>query len=985
MRAVFLPERGELFFWGDDATSTEYRILLSRAKPRSAELIVPPGRRQVVRGLALRVVDAVPSLAMMRSSELDDVPPSVAIWALASKLVWSLSIGERLVPCLVQREGSYEARWRVTLDSPDDVARVKAIAASMPPAAHAVPFAATGTEIWSAERLLVEFLDSYVDENARIIERADMRRHHAPKKPREARPWEDRWMAALHGPDASFRAEGFGERTVIADLQAWSAPVRSDPDRLRACFRLEPPAGDDAPFTLRFLLQAPSDPSLLFTAEQAYSSFSELRGGGRVFHDPEHTLFAALGPAARLFVPIHRAYRIADPTHVELDATEAWGFLQEGGPALAEAGFGVIVPGELTAIGARRLRLRMRVRGRGRTAGVVQKDERVDFAEFDWQAAIGDDPISAGELAALAASKAPLVRHHGAWVVVDPTELAEIRRRLAEGRGRITTREAIIAALTGTTTIGGLTANVVAEGQLAGAIARLRAGATVEATPPTALRGTLRPYQARGVAWLQTMSELGFGACLADDMGLGKTIQSLAFLLGRRDRSAEDPRPALLVAPTSVLGNWAREIARFAPDLEVVHHYGSGRARLAADVRRGAGTLIITSYGLLRRDARMLAEVDWSTVILDEAQNIKNAEAATARAARGLRAAHRIAMTGTPVENRLAELWSIYEFLNPGLLGRLGDFRSRFAVPIERFGSEVVAEELRRITAPFLLRRVKSDPAIVPDLPAKQEMKVITTLTREQATLYRAVVDDHLERIEQAEGIERRGRVLTLLMRLKQLCNHPAQYLGETGPLPGRSGKLARLAEMLDEALGAGDRALVFTQFREMGDLLVSYLATSLGAEVQFLHGGTPRAARDEMVRRFQEESRGPRVFILSLKAGGTGLNLTAANHVFHYDRWWNPAVEDQATDRAYRIGQTRGVQVHKFVCAGTVEDKIDQMLEKKRGLAARIVGAGEQWITELADAELRELFSLSGQAVIEGGDDDPPPRRGSRAAEARP
>jgi SNF2 family DNA or RNA helicase len=361
-----------------------------------------------------------------------------------------------------------------------------------------------------------------------------------------------------------------------------------------------------------------------------------------------------------------------------------------------------------------------------------------------------------------------------------------------------------------------------------------------------------------------------------------------------------------------------------------------------------------------------LAKVDWAVVVLDEAQNIKNPSSATARAARALPAAHRIALTGTPVENRLSELWSILEFANPGLLGALDAFTQQYAIPIERHGEERAAGRLRRLTGPFILRRLKSDRTVVADLPDKLVMQVVCTLTLEQATLYRVVVDEALRGIEASEGIERRGRVLTLLMHLKQICNHPAQFLDEAGPLSGRSGKLARLTEMLDEALAAGDKALVFTQFREMGHRLVTHLQARLGEEVLFLHGGTPRAARDAMVRRFQEASDGPRLFVLSLKAGGTGLNLTAATHVVHFDRWWNPAVEDQATDRAYRIGQTRGVQVHAMVCAGTVEDKVADMLERKRELAAKVVGTGERWITELGNAELRELFALAGDAVID-------------------
>jgi SNF2 family DNA or RNA helicase len=494
-------------------------------------------------------------------------------------------------------------------------------------------------------------------------------------------------------------------------------------------------------------------------------------------------------------------------------------------------------------------------------------------------------------------------------------------------------------------------------------LGRLQQSASSELAAPVTLNATLRPYQARGLSWLSHMGALGLGACLADDMGLGKTIQLIALLLHRQQQAPRDARPALLVAPTSVLGNWEREVQRFAPSLLVAPHYGGERQRRPESFPPGA--LVLTSYGLLRRDAQLLAQVDWSLVALDEAQNIKNAASSTARAARALRSEQRFALTGTPVENRLAELWSISEFLNPGLLGPLETFRRELAVPIERHSNADATERLRRIVGPFVLRRLKSDKAIIADLPDKQEMTVACGLTREQATLYKAVVDEELRRIGSSDGIERRGRVLALLTFTKQICNHPAQYLAEAGPLEGRSGKLTRLTEMLEEAVAAGDKALVFTQFREMGERLRAHLGAQLGVEVLLLHGGTAKARRDEMVQRFQDEPRGPRIFVLSVKAGGTGLNLTAASHVFHYDRWWNPAVEDQATDRAYRIGQKRSVQVHKLMCAGTVEERVASLLEQKRELAARVVGSGEQWITELGQNELRELFSLTKTAVV--------------------
>ncbi len=416
----------------------------------------------------------------------------------------------------------------------------------------------------------------------------------------------------------------------------------------------------------------------------------------------------------------------------------------------------------------------------------------------------------------------------------------------------------------------------------------------------------------------------------------------------------------------SVVGNWQREAERFAPDLRVHVHHGSARlsGRALTDAVAGCD-LFVTTYGLVVRDQQSLAGVQWARVVLDEAQNIKNSAARQTQAVRALPAGQRVALTGTPVENRLGELWSIMEFLNRGLLGSASDFRRRFAVPIERYRDESSAELLKRITAPFVLRRLKTDRSIIADLPEKVEMKVFCNITREQATLYQAVLDDMLARIDAAsEEIERRGLVLAAMMKLKQVLNHPAQFLRDGSRLDGRSGKLARLEEVLEEVVAGGDRALVFSQFAEMGQLLRVHLAVRLTREVLFLHGGTPKRARDEMVARFQSGTLP--VFVLSLKAGGTGLNLTAANHVIHFDRWWNPAVEDQATDRAFRIGQTKGVQVRKLVCVGTLEERIDQVIEQKRDLAELIVGSGEAWLTELSTEELRDLVKLSADAVAE-------------------
>jgi non-specific serine/threonine protein kinase len=456
-------------------------------------------------------------------------------------------------------------------------------------------------------------------------------------------------------------------------------------------------------------------------------------------------------------------------------------------------------------------------------------------------------------------------------------------------------------------------------------------------------------------------------------MGLGKTVQLLALLAHETDQAADrtaggSAGPSLLICPMSLVGNWQREAARFTPHLRVHVHHGAERARGKHFTDAvAASDLVITTYALAARDAAELRRITWRRVIVDEAQAIKNAATKQATAIRSLPAGTRIAVTGTPVENRLADLWSIFEFANPGLLGSAASFKKRYAEPIEKHGDDGVADRLRRFTGPFILRRVKTDKSIISDLPDKLEMDVLCNLTAEQAALYRAVVDDMIERIENSEGIERRGLVLATMTKLKQVCNHPAQFLRDGSALAGRSGKLERLDEILDEVQAVGEKALLFTQYAEFGAMLRGHLTGRFGREVLFLHGGVGKAARDEMVARFQDSGAGsPALFVLSLKAGGTGLTLTAANHVVHVDRWWNPAVEDQATDRAFRIGQRRAVQVRKFVCAGTIEEKIAGMIRTKRGLAARIVGSGEEWLTELSTGQLRELLALEAAAVVE-------------------
>ncbi|MET4611363.1 SNF2 family DNA or RNA helicase [Rhodococcus sp. PvR044] len=474
------------------------------------------------------------------------------------------------------------------------------------------------------------------------------------------------------------------------------------------------------------------------------------------------------------------------------------------------------------------------------------------------------------------------------------------------------------------------------------------AARTTEDLATAHIRATLRPYQVQGVAWLLALEEVG-GGILADEMGLGKTLQAICALATRNELG-----PHLVVCPTSVVGNWRRELARFAPDLPVIVHHGAGRALPATVI---PGTVVLTSYGLLRSDVDRLCEAAWDVVIFDEAQQIKNSDSLAARAAARLSARIRVAMTGTPVENRLDELWSIFRAANPALLGTRARFRQRFVVPIESRRSATAAARLGALIAPHVLRRTKS--AVATELPDKQYSTVACTLSEEQARLYRHAVERAFD-TGLGSGIARRGNVLALLNTLKQVCNHPEQFLGDGGALRGRSGKFDRATEMLSEIVEDGDRALVFTQYRTMGELLSTHLTTELGVgEIPFLHGGLSARSRDRMVQEFQDDPDSAPVLILSLRAAGFGLNLTRASHVVHYDRWWNPAVEDQATDRAHRIGQRRTVNVYTLVTGGTIEDHIASMHESKRALAESISGNSEAALAELADDELRSLLDL--------------------------
>ncbi|WP_410815638.1 SNF2-related protein [Micromonospora sp. 050-3] len=888
-----------------------------------------------------------------------------------------------------------QAVWRPLLTG-TDAAWARSLALALPPAARAVVLP-PATEL-TAAALVADALDALTDAAARAaLATTTLARGLRPGGPAPA------WLAALAGPQRNFTIDPAGLATLSGELDAWQLDAAGGP--VRASFRLVEPAPDEvtepilatravpagsapvpaggapvpvpvdsAPVSvgsigagrwrLEFGLQAADEPGLHVDAGEIWRSPQTLGGLVGRTTSPQETLLAELGRASRLWPDLDAALRTAAPEAMDLDVEGAHRFLSAGAPVLHAAGFGVLLPSWWQRPSAR-LGARLRARSRtapgtvGGTDAGVGLDALVDYR---WEIALGDQPLSAKELAALAETKTPLVRLRGRWVELDPGRLAA-GLRLLRSAGELTVADLLRLGLADGEATGELPVlEVTADGALGDLLAGAVERRLTPLDPPPGFRGTLRPYQQRGLAWLAFLRSLGLGGVLADDMGLGKTVQLLALLAG----DPPEAGPTLLVCPMSLVGNWQREAARFTPELRVHVHHGAERARGAEFTAAAHGAdLVLTTYSVAARDAADLAGIDWHRVVVDEAQAIKNASTRQAEAVRALPARQRVAVTGTPVENRLADLWSIMQFANPGLLGPAATFRKRFAEPIERHGDAEAAERLRRITGPFVLRRLKTDSSIISDLPEKLEMEVLCNLTAEQAALYRVVVDDMLARIETSDGIERRGLVLATMTRLKQVCNHPAQLLRDGSPLEGRSGKLARLTEILEEVLAAGERALLFTQYAEFGAMLRGHLSARFGREVLFLHGGLGKAERDAMVQRFQS-AEGPPLFVLSLKAGGTGLTLTAANHVVHVDRWWNPAVEDQATDRAFRIGQSRRVQVRKFVCAGTVEEKVAALIADKRSLAERVVGTGEQWITELSTGQLRDLFALEAGAVVE-------------------
>ncbi|MEG4278284.1 DEAD/DEAH box helicase [Microcoleus sp. MON1_C1] len=830
-----------------------------------------------------------------------------------------------------------------------------------------------------AEELVLGFLSSIVDSQVRSSSRAALTAGSSTLEIKTVSPVRD-WLQALQQESGIVQVETAALENLATKLSAWTAPLQnqlSQQSQFRTCFQLIPPAPGKANWNLNYCLQAADETEFLVDATTVWNnSVERLAYAGRTIELPQETLLSGLGLASKLYPLIEPSLQAQRPQSCQLNPLQAYEFIKSVAWRFADSGLGVVLPPSLTKTDGWASRLGLSIQAE--TPKVTPAKGGLglqSLLNFKWELTIGGQRLSKAEFDRLTALNSPLVEINGEWVELRAPDVKAAQTFFASRKEQMTLslEDALRLASGDTQMIEKLpVVNFEATGQLQELLNTLSDNQAVSAiATPATFRGQLRPYQALGAGWLAFLERWGLGACLADDMGLGKTIELIAFLVHLQEQDSLEA-PTLLVCPTSVLGNWEREVKKFGPTLKVLVHHGDKRAKgkaFAAEIKRK--DLIITSYALVFRDAKEFQAIKWQGLVLDEAQNIKNSEAKQSQAVRQIEASFRIALTGTPVENRLQELWSILEFLNPGYLGPRNFFQRRFAIPIEKYGDRESLQTLRSLVRPFILRRLKTDKEIIQDLPEKQEMTVFCGLAAQQAVLYQKIVEESIAELESAEGIQRRGMILALLVKLKQLCNHPALVKAEAKPKEleiksQESGKLQRLVEMLEEVLAEGDRALIFTQFAEWGKLLKPHLEQHLGREVLFLYGGIRQQQREEMIDRFQHDPQGPPIMILSLKAGGTGLNLTRATHVFHYDRWWNPAVENQATDRVFRIGQTRNVQVHKFVCTGTLEEKIHDMIESKKALAEQVVSAGENWLTELDTDQLRNLLILDRNAIIE-------------------
>jgi SNF2 family DNA or RNA helicase len=964
---------------------TEYILLPSQKKAKSktvvpilsqdflsqtfskASLILFPWE---IKGFYLNSTEVINFFQKLPLGNVPYLGEDLKFWSQLYRWILDLICRHKFLPIIDQNN---QGCWRPLIDSNIDQTRLAKFLQLMPSVCRAYQ-KHEDEPPRDHQELILDFLANILDTQLRSFLEIST--------PVNVSSLLQKWLNSLTENNKFCDLESKENTRLKTALNNWIFPIQENlvtsnsqlaEKKYRTCFKLEPPSTPNQGYDdwqLIYSIQALDNPDFMVSASQIWQNPEEdLILDSRIIENPQETLLKGLGLAARIYAPIADSLEEALPNYCPLNAIQVYEFIRSIAWQLQDNGLGVILPQGL-APGSQEKRLGVKIEAKV----TPKKGERLSLnslLNYDLKVAVGEQTLSKKEFENLLSQKSPLVEINGEWLALQPSDVKAAQEIFDEANNQInlTVEDALRLSTETTETIAKLPViGFEATGVLEDLINNLNNNKSIKILPtPAKFKGTLRPYQKTGFSWLSFLEQWNFGACLADDMGLGKTIQLIAFLVYLKENNLLK-KPILIICPTSVINNWEKEIKKFAPSLKTIIHHGEERSKgktFANKVQKL--NLIITSYSLVYRDLATLKTVKWQGIVLDEAQNIKNSQAKQSQAVRQLQTEFRIALTGTPIENRLSELWSILDFLNPNYLGNRQFFQHRFAIPIEKYGDKQSLQTLRSLVQPFILRRLKTDKDIIQDLPEKQEMNVFCGLSAEQAQLYQQLVDKSLDKINDSEGIKRRGLILTLLMQLKQICNHPAHFLKEKSLNSAeKSGKLLRLQEMLEELISEGDRALIFTQFSEWGKLLQPYLEQKLGVKTLFLYGGTKTEQRQAMIDTFQNDPQGPPLFILSLKAGGTGLNLTRANHVFHVDRWWNPAVENQATDRAFRIGQKQNVQVHKFICTGTLEEKINDIIESKKQLAEQTINAGENWLTELDTNQLRNLLFLERDSIMD-------------------
>lgn len=924
--------------------------------------------KREIRGITFNNLDAFHMLLNIDKKPITNVELSqeLRFWIKVSKFTAELIIKHKYLPSLTidRVHKSVSSKWRWHTSDSEYIDRKKALCSNMPTECKA--YFTLGNEEFiytNSSKLLSNFMDCMID---------DMVRSSCTEINKESNYLEcsfsnlsSIWIHSLFSKLPEIPVGINDKIKMLTEYKKWIEPIKikNNKFKFRTCFKVVPPLKNEQ-WKIEYLLQAKDDLSLMLPAKMIFEeSVDTITYLNKKFNNPQERLLEDLAVASKVFIPIERSLYDAVPVDCSLSEEEAYSFLREAAYFLKEKGFGIIAPAWWKKPSKLSVKLKDKNGTRNNNVAAKSTFNMDTILEYDWKLALDGNDISDKEFEKISNLKVPFVQLRGQWIEVDIHQIKALAKmKISKSlNGKIHIGELLRLNLGEEEIIPGVSVDNIESQEAVGHFfdKLFNLNKIEEVAIPLGFVGTLREYQKRGFYWLIFLRNHGIGACLADDMGLGKTVQSICLLLYEREKKLTD-KPTLIICPTSVVGNWEREIEKFAPGLKSAVHHGNSRwsyETFNKEILKNQ--VIITTYALMVRDKDLFQKQQWAGIILDEAQNIKNSSTKQTQYIKTLKGEYKIALTGTPVENRLSDLWSIMDFLNKGYLYNWSKFRSEFAVPIERDGDSKKSIKLKNLITPFVLRRLKTDTNIIKDLPEKIETKEYAPLTREQATLYQAVVKDCLSKIDTSEGIARRGLIIASLTKFKQICNHPVQFLKDNGEIEGRSGKLERLIDMLEVVIEEGDRSLIFTQFAEMGHILKAELEKKLGVRTLFLHGGTSRKKREELISIFQNDSNEPMIFVLSLKAGGLGLNLTKASHVFHFDRWWNPAVENQATDRAFRIGQLKNVHVHKFICMGTLEEKIDAMLERKQALAQSIISTNENWISEMSNEELEDLFIL--------------------------